>query len=184
MKEQTGAVVPGDWGGTAVDIMRAVRGEPIPVIRDVLALAQRLNAEWRHIADGEHSCCVVVCRPDPVLGLPGALAAGEMAERYAANLRGYDAVFRYGRDKLLICLSRIKPNDVRGVMQRLRERVTQDPVRLANGVTLRAAVSQGGAMMHRSVSVQETIDRAESALASSRLSGPNGFCVWTPELHS
>lgn len=184
MNDISGSLSPDGASDAAIEIAQGVRGEPLPVIRDVMAMAERLDAEWRLCATGKRSCCVLICRPDPVVGLPAALAAGEMAERYAANLRGYDAVFRHGRDKLLVCLPRIKPSDVRHVMMRLRERVTEAPVRLANDVLIRVAVSQGGAMMDRSVSVQVTIDRAESALAASRVAGPNGYCVWTPELHS
>ena len=66
MKEPTGALMPAETDAAPIEILRAARGEPLPVIRDVLAMAQRLNAEWRLAASGKHSCCLVVCRPDPV----------------------------------------------------------------------------------------------------------------------
>jgi GGDEF domain-containing protein len=140
----------------------------------------RLAQEHRRILDGG-SCCIVFCAADEVAGLTPELVLAEAADRFARVLRAHDAIFRYGEDRLLLCLPHIKSADGSRVMARLRRLVCDRPVSLPGGGTASISVTLGGAMMNRVDMVEETAARAERSLKSGRGVGGNCVCMWAPE---
>ncbi len=133
------------------------------------------------VAEGNVNCCVVVCAPNPIEGAALELAVGEIADRFASSLRSYDKIYRHGRDKLLVALPHVKPEEAPNVMQRLHDIVERMPFKMpGSGLDLSVTVSLGGAMMEGS-EVQELINMADRAMEAGRLSG-NRTCIWSPDL--
>ena len=161
---------------------RSMTGGPLPVVKDIVALAGRLAAEHERVVTGDNTCCVAVCKPDLVSGWSIEEIVRDIADRFANNLRPYDAIFLYGRDKIIVCMPHIKQGDTRLLLGRLRDLATEEPIPMPTGTTTLISVSVGGVMMDRFTRVQETIDRADKAMDMARIAGGNRIGVWTPDM--
>lgn len=177
LDENTLSAPPASGG----DLQRRRGDGPVPLVNDVAAMLVRLAHEYRRILSGG-SCCVVLCAADDIPGISPEDALVEAAERFAKVLRADDAIFRFGEDKLLLCLPHIKSSDGSRVMARLRQRVCDRPVSVPGGGEAPISVTLGGAMMDRSDMVEETAARAERSLRSGRGAGGNCVCMWGPQV--
>lgn len=155
---------------------------PLPVVDNIVEMAQWLeNARGAVKATGAN-CCVAVCSPNPIEGAALELSVGDIADRFAHSLRSYDKIFRHGRDKILLGLPHVKPEDATAVLQRLHDIVERMPFKMpGKGLDLAITVSLGGVLMDQSP-VQQIINRAEKAMELGRITG-NRNCIWTPELN-
>lgn len=153
----------------------------LPVLRDPVVMATRLSAERARVAEGRNSCCLVVCSPHTVQGWSTEQTVAETATRFANSLRGYDSIFRHGKDMLVVCLPFVKIGDAHSVMERLRDLAGRMPVDLPDGTSGHITVLLGGTMMDRFTDVGGTIDRAARAMEQGRLSGDR-ICLWTPDI--
>ncbi|UCH73553.1 MAG: diguanylate cyclase [Rhodospirillales bacterium] len=155
---------------------------PLPVVENLVETVQWLENARQKVSSGNASCCLVVCAPNSIDGVAMELTVGEIANRFAHSLRSYDAIFRHGRDKLLVALPHVKPSDAPAVLQRLKAIIARLPFKLPNqSVDISVTVSLGGVMMDSSP-VQELINRADKAMEAGRISG-NYTCMWTSDLH-
>ncbi len=155
---------------------------PLPVVDNLMETAQWLENARQKVSTSKSTCCLVVCAPNPIEGAAMELTVGEIANRFAHSLRSYDAIFRHGREKLLVALPHVKPSDATAVLQRLNGIIARLPFKMPdNGLDISVTVSLGGVMMDSSP-VQEMINRADKAMEAARISG-NHTCMWTPDLH-
>lgn len=155
---------------------------PLPVVENLIDTVQWLENARQKVASGGGTCCLVVCAPNPIDGIAMELTVDEIANRFAHSLRSYDAIFRHGRDKLLVALPHVKPSDAPGVLQRLNAIIARLPFRMpGRGLDISVTVSLGGVMMD-SNPVQQLINRADKAMEAARISG-NHTCMWTSDLH-
>lgn len=161
---------------------RPAKFEPLPIHSDLRVMANRLAAEHGRVVAGTNSCCIVVCGPDSGPGRFVEHSVAEIAHRFSRCLRSYDSVHRFGRDRIVICLPHLKPNDAANVLLRLRNLVTKAPFILPNGGSALITVTLGGAMMDVSAPVHETINRADRAKDLSRLGGDNRVLMWGPDM--
>jgi hypothetical protein len=154
---------------------------PLPVVDNLVEMVGWLEKARQKVIESHATCCVAVCSPNPIDGAQLELTVGEIADRFAISLRSYDRIFRHGREKLLVALPHVKPEDAQDVLQRLHDIVERMPFKMpGNGLDLSVTVSLGGAMMDGSP-VQELINRADKAMEAGRLSG-NRNCIWSPDL--
>lgn len=154
---------------------------PLPVGDNIVEMVQWLESARNKVAEGNVNCCVVVCAPNPIEGAALELTVGEIADRFASSLRSYDRIYRHGRDKLLVALPHVKPDEAPAVLQRLHDIVDRMPFKMpGSGLDLSVTVSLGGAMMEGS-EVQELINMADRAMDAGRLSG-NRTCIWSSDL--
>ncbi len=154
---------------------------PLPVVDNIVEMVQWLESARNKVAEGNSFCCVAVCAPNPIDGAALELTVGEIADRFAVSLRSYDKIFRHGREKLLIGLPHVKPEEATAVLQRLHDIVVRMPFKMpGNGLDLAVTVSLGASLMDGS-SVQELINRAEKAMEAGRIAG-NRNCIWSPDL--
>ena len=154
---------------------------PLLVVDNIVEMVQWLESARNKVAEGNNGCCIAVCAPNPIAGAALELTVGEIADRFAVSLRSYDKIFRHGRDKLLIALPNVKPDEAAAVLRRLHDIVERTTFKMpGNGLGLAVTVSLGGALMDHSP-VQEIINRADKAMDAGRISG-NRNCIWSPEL--
>lgn len=154
---------------------------PLPIIDNIVEMVQWLENARIKITESNADCCIAVCAPNPIEGAALELSVAEIAERFAASLRSYDKIFRHGREKLVIALPHVKPEEATTVLQRLRDIVERMPFKMpGNGLDLSITVSLGAALMDGSP-VQELINRADKAMEAGRISG-NRNCIWSPDL--
>lgn len=174
--------VAGANGGATFEFgeRQAMEG-PLPVIDNLVKMVEWLENARSKVAEGKAYCCVAVCAPNPIDGAALELTVGEIAERFSTSLRSYDMIFRHGREKLLIGLPHVKPEDVEAVLQRLQDIVERMPFKMpGKQLDLSVTVSLGAAVMDASP-VQELINRADKAMEAGRISG-NRICVWSADL--
>jgi hypothetical protein len=154
---------------------------PLPIVDNIVEMVQWLENARSKVAEGKANCCIAVCAPNPIEGAALELTVGEIAERFAISLRSYDVIFRHGREKLLIGLPHVKPEEAETVLQRLQDIVERMPFKMpGNELDLAVTVSLGAALMDGSP-VQELINRADRAMEAARISG-NRTCIWSADL--
>ena len=135
---------------------------PLPIVDNIVEMVQWLENARLKVSEGGADCCIAVCAPNPIDG-----AALELTV--------------HGREKLLIALPHVKPDEAVTVLQRLHDIVGRMPFKMpGNGLDLSVTVSLGGALMDGSP-VQELINRADKAMEAGRISG-NRNCIWSPDL--
>lgn len=154
---------------------------PLDVIESLVESVAWLEKARNLVAMGGGTCCLAVCAPNPIEGAALDLTVGEIAGRFATNLRSHDRIFRHGRDKLLIALPHVQPKDTEAVLTRLSDMISRMPFKMpGNDLDLSLSVSIGGIMMD-STPIQNLINRADKAMEAGRISG-NYICMWTPDL--
>jgi diguanylate cyclase (GGDEF)-like protein len=99
------------------------------------------------------------------------------------NLRPYDKVFRYGGDEFLIVLPATSLADGESATERIRRTLGTTKFDPGNeGRPLRATASFGLALIDPDVSVEEAVERADTALLTAKSAGRNRTVTWNPEI--
>lgn len=154
---------------------------PLQVVDSIVDMVQWLEGARLKVAEGAGNCCIAVCAPNPIDGAALELAVGEIADRFSVSLRSYDKIFRHGREKLLLGLPHVKPEEAAAVMRRMHDIVERMPFKMpGKGLDLAVTVSLGAALMDGSP-VQELINRADRAMEIGRISG-NGSGIWSADM--
>jgi diguanylate cyclase len=158
------------------------RADMLPVLRD-----------WRELAKRRiQHCCIVFMDLDHFKELNDAYghALGDdvlaATIRYVTgHLRSYDKVFRYGGDEFLIALPGVDLSSCRAVIKHIREGVTATPlVAGPAGRPIHVTASFGLAMLDPTVSVEESIERADQALLLAKTAGRNRAISWDPSVET
>ncbi|OGT87878.1 MAG: hypothetical protein A2286_01360 [Gammaproteobacteria bacterium RIFOXYA12_FULL_61_12] len=100
------------------------------------------------------------------------------------HLRPYDKLFRYGGEEFVICLPGLELEVAREVIERLRQGVAANPIETAGGQPIQVSASFGFTMIASDISVEESLDRADSALYQAKNEGRNCTRSWKPGLEA
>ncbi|MDE2479685.1 MAG: GGDEF domain-containing protein [Betaproteobacteria bacterium] len=152
--------------------------DPLTGLPGRRALLQRLQAELSRLRrQGDH-CCVVLLDLDqfkPVNDEFGHLVGDRYLAAFAgalsARLRSYDAAFRYGGDEFVLCLPQASEQEARGVIERLRRGIAEQPLVQAGGRDLFAAFSAGVAALDAHKSLGQILGEADSRLYAAKRAG-------------
>jgi diguanylate cyclase (GGDEF)-like protein len=147
--------------------------------------------EWHEmVRRGVQRCCIAFMDLDHFKQindthghLVGDRVLAGAARCIAGQLRPYDKLFRYGGDEFLFVLPAVDLGAGLGVIDRIRRRLAATPLVAAPGdVPLRVTASFGLALLDAEVSVEESIDRADTALLLAKSAGRNRALVWDPQV--
>ncbi|UFN51044.1 PleD family two-component system response regulator [Roseomonas sp. OT10] len=94
----------------------------------------------------------------------------EVAERLRQHVRAVDVVARYGGEEFLVIMSESTLADMQAVAERLRQAVSREPIRTAEG-SLTVTVSIGGATAPAGSQLEKLIARADAALYRAKAGG-------------
>jgi diguanylate cyclase (GGDEF)-like protein len=149
--------------------------------------------EWRELVRrGVQQCCIVFMDLDRFKaindrfghGIGDQVLAGA-ARCVAGQLRPYDKVFRYGGDEFLISLPAADLAAGQAVTERIRKALASTPLADAiGGRTISTTASFGLAMLDPEASVQESIERADTALLLAKSAGRNRAITWNPSIET
>lgn len=175
------------------EVQAALRGsDPLTGAYDRSQLLPELN-EWRELARrGIQHCCIAFMDLDRFKQINDRFghSVGDQVLAGAVHcvvekLRSYDKVFRYGGDEFLISM----PAADLATGQVMAERVgrvlrTTPLVASAEGTPIFAVASFGLALLDPDVSVEESIDRADTALLAAKAAGRGRAVCWNPAINT
>lgn len=104
--------------------------------------------------------------------------------RFANSLRSYDALCRYGANRLLVLLPHVVESHVYGIVRRLRIQMTGYSLRLADGTEQYVTSVIGATMLDPAASLDENIERVVKAHRAANSKGGNAEILRTPPLSS
>ncbi len=155
------------------------RTQMLPALRDLHAMAQRKVLD----------CCVSIMDLDHFKRVNDTFGhqAGDRVltatvSRMQDMLRSYDKVFRYGGEEFLILMPNTELSLAHTVIERLRERLANEPLTHDNGTPVSITASFGITTLDSSCGVEESIHRADMAMYAAKKAGRNCTVVWSPEL--
>jgi len=165
------------------DSLAVARDEmsPCTVVDDPSGFIVDLERELGRMRRFSDSSCLLTVTPEADIDIK---AIDDLGDRFAANLRAYDALCRYGSNRFLVLLPNIQHQDVPGVVRRLRVQVVGYPLVLTSGENAFVSVATGGTMLDTNRAMQENIDRAVLACAAAVRQGGNTYQMWSPSLES
>ncbi|MFZ5856808.1 MAG: diguanylate cyclase [Chloroflexota bacterium] len=106
----------------------------------------------------------------------GDLVIQNVARTLSAHLRGTDACGRWGGDEFVVLLLEVEPSHLHTIADKLRAMVASSTVRF-EGQEITVTASVGAAAAHEDDTVESLIERADSQMYSSKLSGRNQVSV-------
>jgi diguanylate cyclase len=145
--------------------------------------------EWHELARrGVQSACIAFLDLDHFKQvndrfghLVGDRLLAKAAGCIAGQLRPYDRLFRYGGDEFVILLPAVTAAAGREVAERTLRRLAATPlVAVADGTPLCVTGSCGVADLDPAASVEESLERADTALLLAKSAGRNRALAWDP----
>lgn len=112
----------------------------------------------------------------------GDQALISVVQNIKSHLRPYDRVYRYGGEEFLISLPDTSLQEVQAVIERIRISIASITHGTSTPDTFFITASFGISPLDATVSVEESVNRADIALYSAKLSGRNRICVWEPSM--
>ena len=147
--------------------------------------------EWRELAKRNvQQCCIVFMDLDHLKEINDThghtvgdkILAGAV-DYVTGHLRPYDKVFRYGGDEFLISLPGIDLVNAKHLIERVRDGFGQVPFVVSErGSPINATASFGLALLEPTISVEESIDRADRALLLAKAAGRDRVVSWNPSI--
>ncbi len=141
------------------------------LVRMDRALADQPKAIAVMIADLDHFKAI----NDSHGHAAGDVILAKVAQTLKSKLRDGDFIARYGGEEFLIVLPNVKRDHARDVAMRLRDAVADTPIALTSGTVVRATISIGLAVAHKSErkTTRDLQRAADTALYSAKRSGRN-----------
>jgi diguanylate cyclase (GGDEF)-like protein len=105
-----------------------------------------------------------------------------MVESLKAHLRPYDHVYRYGGDEFFMILQNINMESGKAIIERMRTSISTcaSPMPELNNIYITA--SFGIALLDSDISIEESINRADTALYEAKNYGRDRVCIWDPSM--
>ncbi|MDR3576500.1 MAG: diguanylate cyclase [Anaerolineaceae bacterium] len=103
-----------------------------------------------------------------------------LAQKCGEQLRSFDVMARYGGDEFILMLPETEADKASQTAERLRQVIESRPLETDSGLQLYVTISFGIATLNASegISLDELIDRADTALYIAKNSGRNQIRAW------
>ncbi|NNM66100.1 MAG: GGDEF domain-containing protein [Burkholderiales bacterium] len=153
--------------------------DPLTGLPGRRALQQRLLAEYAWVRRHAHSCVLALIDLDQFKlvndrygHLAGDRYLGAFATVLQAELRPYDAAFRYGGDEFVICLPQTTVEQASTVVERIRNRLQREPLLYVHSQALFARFSAGIAALDPDATITQILCEADSLLYAAKSRSP------------
>lgn len=159
--------------------------DPLTGIHNRQQMLGELEVEWNRFLRTGSACCVALADLDHFKKINDAhghhtgdeVLRGSVS-RFVSELRPYDTIFRYGGEEFLLCLPNTELHTALVVLDRLRVRLSEQPMEIGENELLKVTASFGLAEMDRDASLEELIERADKSLYKAKQQGRNRVCYW------
>ncbi|WP_024850891.1 diguanylate cyclase [Hydrogenovibrio kuenenii] len=94
------------------------------------------------------------------------------------NLRKYDRIYRYGGEEFLLSFPGNGQQSVKELIERLRNGMPEITIEGGETKSIVVTASFGIATLDPSLNVEESINRADTALYAAKKAGRNCSCIW------
>ncbi|UCH73552.1 MAG: diguanylate cyclase [Rhodospirillales bacterium] len=171
--------------------VKVAEDEAIAELQGRMTMLAELERESERADRTNTPMCLVMVRPNDLLEVEAKfgdlgidrVVAG-LAARLYANLRPYDAVYRYGRSEFLICLPGTDVPQACAVTKRLSEAVDGAPFVLSESVETGISARFGIARTDARTTVQQILDRASRAANMAGTAAGERIMVWSAEVEN
>lgn len=102
----------------------------------------------------------------------------EVAEILVRELRGYDAVGRYGGEEFIALLPGVSGSAAAGIGERLRDRIGTN--NSAEGIQVTASIGVAASVGGSGPALEDVIEAADTALYEAKATGRNRVCLAPP----
>jgi len=102
-----------------------------------------------------------------------------VAEALRNTVRPYDVLYRYGGEEFLVCLPAASQEAGLQVLERMRAAIAALRLATAAGQPIPVTATFGLAELSADLSVEETLDRADTALYDGKRNGRNRITAWS-----
>lgn len=169
--------------GSHYEAFEAVRDRSgsCTVIGDPSGFVVNLERELGRMRRYGDSSCLLMIAADARVKFT---ALDDLGARFAASLRNYDSLCRYGANHFLVLLPHVRSADVPGIVRRLRVQVAGYALDLVDGTEAFVTATTGGSMLDTDYDMHENIDRAVLAYRAVKNQGGNDHQMWTPGLEA
>jgi diguanylate cyclase (GGDEF)-like protein len=158
--------------------------DPLTGLGNRPAMVQRLAIESERHARNREPCCLAIVDIDRFKWVNDTHghAAGDdvlraVAGVLAGSLRPYDAISRFGGEEFVVCLPNADSRTAWAIAERLRLKVSAEPLQTRNGTAVRVTVSIGIAPLNPEMGVDAALQRADAALYIAKRDGRNAVVV-------
>jgi diguanylate cyclase len=159
--------------------------DPLTGIHNRQQMLSELEVEWTRFLRAGSRCCIALADLDhfkKINDVHGHHAGDEVlrgsVSRFVSELRPYDTIFRYGGEEFLLCLPNTELDTALMVLDRLRVRLSDQPLEIGESETISVTASFGLAEMDRDATLEELIERADKSLYKAKKEGRNRVCFW------
>jgi len=153
------------------------------------AFFQLLSQEHARIKRTTEFCCLLMVDIDHFKAVNDQHGhkAGDTVLRYIAdflndNLRPYDLTCRFGGEEFLVCLPNTTVGIARTAIERLREKISQAKILLADNVEISITASFGITLLSADEDWSIAIEHADEAMYQAKAKGRNCVVIWKEEL--
>jgi diguanylate cyclase len=159
--------------------------DPLTGASSRIGMLTKLREQQNLVMRGGYSCAVAMMDLDHFKSINDNFghAAGDkvlvdVTRHITSHLRPYDRIFRYGGEEFLICLSNTDLETGQKIVERVRGELASMPHEAGGKGTFYVTVSSGLTLLDPDVSVEESVDRADSALYVAKSLGRNRVTIW------
>lgn len=152
-----------------------------------LSMLTRLREQRELVKRGVQECSIVIMDLDrfkAVNDTYGHPAGDQVLIAWVSylkrHLRPYDRVYRYGGEEFLLTFPSTNLQTVQDILERLCKGLPAIPIGTGETKMIMVTASFGITMLDAGVSVEESINRADSALYAAKKAGRNRACIWSP----
>ncbi|MCF6355900.1 MAG: diguanylate cyclase [Candidatus Polarisedimenticolaceae bacterium] len=149
------------------------------------AFFQLLSQEHARIKRTSDFCCLMLVDIDYFKRVNDQYGhkAGDTVLRYIAdflnsNLRPYDLTCRFGGEEFLVCLPNTTVGIARTTIERLREKISQARIQIADDVEIQITASFGISLLSADEDWSIAIEHADEAMYQAKARGRNRVVVW------
>jgi diguanylate cyclase (GGDEF)-like protein len=162
--------------------------DPLTGVHNRRGMITALSRERERSIRTGKAMCVGLCDIDTFKAvndrhghLVGDAVLLAVAGRLIANLRPYDAIYRFGGDEFLVAFFETAADQAVGIADRLRESLSHMTVQVGDGLDISVTASFGLCMVDASAPLESTIQHADEALYRAKRDGRNRVVLWQPD---